>query len=69
MQMIKANIMDADLVGYIHSTAWKQAYTEMFPIEYLDEDTPQTRTNEFLEALNNKSQSQNRPCVVRRCNP
>lgn len=53
MQMIEADIMDADLVGYIHSTAWKQAYNEMFPIEYLEEDTPQMRTNEFLEACNN----------------
>ncbi len=53
MQIVEASIMDADLVGYIHSTAWKQAYNEMFPIEYLEEDTPQTRTNEFLEACNN----------------
>lgn len=53
MQIIKASIGDADLVGYIHSTAWKQAYNEMFPIEYLEKDTPQTRTNEFLEACNN----------------
>ena len=34
-------------------TAWKQAYYEMFPMAYPDEDTPQTRTNEFLEACNN----------------
>lgn len=52
MQIIEASILDADLVGYIHSTAWKQAYNEMFSIEYLEEDTPKMRTNEFLEACN-----------------
>lgn len=54
MEIIKADIGDADVVGYIHSTAWKQAYTDVFAEEYLNGDTPEKRTQEYLEACNNK---------------
>lgn len=54
MEIIKADIRDADVVGYVHSTAWKLAYTEVFAEEYLKKDTPEKRTQEFLEACNDK---------------
>lgn len=44
MEIIKADIRDADVVGYVHSTAWKQAYADVFAEEYLKEDTPEKRT-------------------------
>lgn len=50
MKVIKADINDANVVGYVHSTAWKQAYEDMFPTEYLYADTPDKRTQEFLES-------------------
>ncbi|MBP3475091.1 MAG: GNAT family N-acetyltransferase [Lachnospiraceae bacterium] len=54
MEIIKADIRDADVVGYVHSTAWKQAYADVFAEEYLKEDTPEKRTQEFLQACNDK---------------
>ena len=50
-----AGIDDAEVVGFVHSTAWKQAYTDVFPEEYLNVDTPDKRKQEFLEACKNKN--------------
>lgn len=50
MRIIKADIKDADLVGYVHSVAWKQAYKDIFPMDYLETDTPEVRACEFREA-------------------
>lgn len=54
MKIVKAEIGDADIIGQIHSRAWKQAYADMFPEEYLCTDTQGKRTQEFLESCNNK---------------
>ena len=50
MRIKKADINDADIVGYVHSTAWKQAYKDIFPMDYLEADTPEVRACEFREA-------------------
>ena len=50
MRIKKADINDAELVGYIHSTAWKQAYNDIFPVNYLEADTPDVRAREFRES-------------------
>ncbi len=50
MEIVKADISDADIVGYVHSTAWKQAYANVFPVEYLYADTSAKRVKEFEEA-------------------
>lgn len=50
MRIIKADINDADLVGYVHSTAWKQVYKDIFPVDHLEADTPDVRACEFREA-------------------
>lgn len=51
MQMMKATIEHADCIGQIHSLAWKQAYEEIFPEEYLQNDTAEKRRMEFLDSL------------------
>lgn len=51
MQIIKAKEEHADIVGEIHSNAWKQAYKEIFPSDYLTEDTYNKRKKEFEVSL------------------
>lgn len=51
MYIVKATRTDAEVVGYVHSTAWKQTYTDIFPAEYLKQDTPQKRADEFLSSF------------------
>lgn len=50
MKIVKAKIEQADIVGQVHSEAWKQAYANVFPKGFLDEDTPEKRKQEFLES-------------------
>lgn len=54
MEIVKAEIGHADIVGWVHSEAWKQAYRGVFPDKYLNEDTPEKRTQEFLDSCKNK---------------
>lgn len=55
MKMIEATYEDADLVGEVHSLAWKQTYEDVFPEEYIITDTEEKRKQEFLEALCKKN--------------
>lgn len=55
MKLKIADIADAELIGTIHSVAWRQAYIGIFPEIYILEDTPIKRTQEFLASLNDKS--------------
>ncbi len=50
MEVIRANADDADIIGYIHSVAWKQAYVGMFPEDFLNGDTPEKRKQEFIDS-------------------
>ena len=52
MEIIKAEISHADLVGKIHSRAWMQAYKDLFPTEYLNQESALKRKEEFLNAQN-----------------
>ncbi len=54
VEIVKAQISDASVVGFVHSAAWKQAYAEIFPAEYVHSDTPEKRTQEFLDACKNQ---------------
>lgn len=54
MKIVKAEIGHADINGQIHSRAWRQAYADVFPKEYLYTDTQSKRTQEFLESYDNK---------------
>ena len=55
MNMIEATCDDAEIVGVVHSLAWKQAYEATFPTEYIVADTPVKRKQEFLEAFGTDS--------------
>ena len=51
MNMIETTYDDAEIVGEVHSLAWKQAYKDVFPEEYIIADTAEKRKQEFLEEL------------------
>lgn len=57
MKMVikRAQKEDADIIGEVHSAAWKQTYQGVFSQEYLDSDLPSTRREEFLNSLNDKN--------------
>jgi len=46
---------DADIIGEVHSYAWKQTYQGVFDQEYLDSDSPSARREEFLRSLDDKN--------------
>lgn len=50
MKITKAGIEQADIVGQVHSEAWQQAYADVFPQGFLDEDTPEKRKQEFIDS-------------------
>ena len=46
-----ANPEDSNIVGNVHSMAWKSAYRGIFPDEYIDGDTASKRSEEFLDSV------------------
>lgn len=54
MEIIEVNYSHADIVGKVHSTAWKDAYKDIFSVEYINQDTPEKRKQECIGALENK---------------
>lgn len=55
MRIEKAVIEQADIIGQVHSEAWKQAYVGVFKESFLREDTIEKRKEEFLESLSDKN--------------
>ncbi|MBD5508687.1 MAG: GNAT family N-acetyltransferase [Lachnospiraceae bacterium] len=53
MKIISATIEHVDMVGYVHSTAWKSTYQNIFSKEYLGTDTIDKRKEEFMASLAN----------------
>ena len=51
MRVRIASREDADIVGKVHSDAWKSAYRGIFSDEYIDSDTASKRRNEFLDSV------------------
>lgn len=49
MEIIKANISHADIIWSIYSRAWIQAYKDLFPINYLNQESASKRKKEFLD--------------------
>lgn len=47
----KATREQADIVGQVHSEAWKQAYQGVFTDSFLRDDTAEKRKQEFLESF------------------
>ena len=54
MVIKRAQKEDADIIGEVHSAAWKQTYQGVFSQEYLDSDSPSARREEFLSSLNDR---------------
>lgn len=54
MRIEKAVIEQADVIGQVHSEAWKQAYIGVFADSFLKEDTAGKRKQEFLDSFCNK---------------
>lgn len=54
MKIVKAEAGHSDIIGRVHSEAWKQAYKDIFPDEYLEKDTTESRTQEFLDSCKDK---------------
>lgn len=54
MKIIEVNDSHADIVGKVHSTAWKDAYKDIFSAEYINQDTPEKRKQECTGALEKK---------------
>ncbi len=42
---------DADVIGEVHSSAWKSAYRGIIPDSFIDSDTAAKRKNEFLDSI------------------
>lgn len=55
LNIIKADTIHADVVGVIHSQAWREAYENVFPKDYIDTDTAEVRKEEFFNALVNEN--------------
>lgn len=53
MKIIRATKEHAELVGYVHSNAWKSTYQNLFPKQYLEMDTVERRKEEFLNSATN----------------
>ena len=51
MVIRKALEEDAAVAGEVHSKAWKQTYQGIFDQEYIDKDSPELRSKEFLDSL------------------
>ena len=54
MRIEKAVIEQADIIGQVHSEAWKKTYAGIFPEDFLREDTVEKRKQEFIESFSNK---------------
>lgn len=48
MKIVRANISHADRYAKIHSKAWIQAYKDLIPIEYLNQESSRKRKDEFI---------------------
>ena len=48
LKIEKATLKDTDIIGEIHSKAWKQAYENMFTLEFIETVTIEKRKEEFL---------------------
>lgn len=55
MHIRKAVLEDAETVGEVHSKAWKHAYKNLFPAEYLLNDSTEKRKADFLAGIQDAS--------------
>ena len=55
MRIEKAVIEQADIIGQVHSEAWKQAYVGVFKESFLREDTIEKRIRLWVLEANTKA--------------
>lgn len=55
MIISKVDESSAELIGQLHSSAWKQAYETIFMDDYISQDSSEKRRKECLDALMNKT--------------
>ncbi len=51
MEITEVDVSYADIVGRVHSAAWKDAYKDIFLPEYIKKDTSENRKQECIEFL------------------
>jgi GNAT superfamily N-acetyltransferase len=51
MEIISATVDRAEDIGYVHATSWEKAYHGIVPKEFLDNFTPEKRTDIFRKTL------------------
>ena len=54
MRIVEADESYADIIGQVHSKAWRETYENIFPVTYLKQDTSEKRKQEFLYSLNSQ---------------
>lgn len=54
MEIIEVDVSYADIVGKVHSVAWKDAYKDIFLPEYINKNTSEDRKQECIKFLANK---------------
>lgn len=55
MEIIEVDASYADIVGKVHSTAWKDAYKDIFSPEYINNNTSENRKQECVEFIANNN--------------
>lgn len=54
MEIREVDVSYADIIGKVHSAAWKETYKDIFLPEYINQDTSEARKQECIEFLVNK---------------
>ena len=67
LSIMEADRSLADIVGQVHSKAWKDTYEGIFSEEYINQDSAEKRKQEFLQALEN-NKSKYYTVIINKCN-
>lgn len=54
MEITEVDVSYADIIGEVHSAAWKDAYKDIFLPEYIKKNTSEARKQECIEFLADK---------------
>jgi ribosomal protein S18 acetylase RimI-like enzyme len=65
MEIIEVDASYADIAGKVHSTAWQDAYKDIFLPEYISKNTSENRKQECIEFIAN---SKNKYYLIRELN-
>lgn len=51
MEIVRATFGNAEDLGYVHAMSWRKSYSGIIPKEFLDNFTPEKRTDIFRKTL------------------